>query len=346
MALLAGTVVILLQTSCSPSTENALTRVKFGLDWIVEGTHTPWIIAKEKGYFEEEGLDVVFERGFGSRDSIVKVGAGAYDMGYGDLYAMLNFNTRYPKKPLVAVSVYFYETPMSFVALKDSGIETPKDFEGRRLSFVPGGSTQRFWPTFAEAAGIDVEKVNLVSVDPKLHQVVLMTKEVDVITPFVVSGMPQLNKEGYGEAQLNTFTFDQLGFDFYGNGVVTTREFAEENPEVVRGFNRALIRGHMDMIADPEEALDYLEAHRDFVDREMERYRIELGIKSFIITEESKRVGLGQIDPERFQRSLAQVAPVLELDTIPSVEDVFDGQYLPPFEERLFAPAVLEKYGK
>jgi NitT/TauT family transport system substrate-binding protein len=69
----------------------AETAVKFTLDWKFEAPSAPFFIALDKGYFKDEGLDVTIDSGAGSRESIPRVATGAYDMGFGDVNALIKF---------------------------------------------------------------------------------------------------------------------------------------------------------------------------------------------------------------------------------------------------------------
>ena len=70
----------------------------------------------EPGYFAEEGLDVTFERGFGSADTASKIAAGQYDMGFGDMYAMIEFNEQNPDQKLIVVAVPQNKAPFALMS--------------------------------------------------------------------------------------------------------------------------------------------------------------------------------------------------------------------------------------
>ncbi len=88
--------------------------VKIMMDWIIQGTHTPYLIAQEKGYFKAEGVTVdAIDRGMGATNVAVSVAGGAYQFGWVDLPTMIKFNAQNPGTPLLAVYVSFDETPMA-----------------------------------------------------------------------------------------------------------------------------------------------------------------------------------------------------------------------------------------
>ncbi len=66
--------------------------VKVILDWLIQGTHAPWILAKEKGYFKAEGINVTIDAGKGGTTTAINTASGAYQFGYVDMVTMINFN--------------------------------------------------------------------------------------------------------------------------------------------------------------------------------------------------------------------------------------------------------------
>src|ERR687891_1715339 len=74
----------------------AQTNVNFTLDWKFQGPTAAFIIAKEKGYFDEEGLDVSIDSGNGSAGAVTRVASGAYQMGFADINALVEFNVENP----------------------------------------------------------------------------------------------------------------------------------------------------------------------------------------------------------------------------------------------------------
>ena len=103
------------------------TKAKFVLDWTWQAHHAIWTLAQDKGYFADEGLDVTIDRGFGSGDTVSKVAAKTYDIGFADGNVLLKFNAENPDDQLVTVLIVLNASPNSVIFLKKSGIRAPKD---------------------------------------------------------------------------------------------------------------------------------------------------------------------------------------------------------------------------
>src|SRR5712675_3595540 len=96
--------------------------VKISLDWIVQGTHAPFFVAQDKGYFKAEGVTVdTIDAGKGATNVAVSVAGGAYQFGWVDLPSMIRFNAANPTSPLIAVYMSFDESPLAVITRKAAG---------------------------------------------------------------------------------------------------------------------------------------------------------------------------------------------------------------------------------
>src|SRR6266576_6663979 len=96
--------------------------VKISLDWVIQGTHAPFFIAQDKGYFKAEGVTVdAIDAGRGATNVAVSVAGGVYQFGWVDLPSMIRFNAANPASPLVAVYMSFDESPLAVITRKAAG---------------------------------------------------------------------------------------------------------------------------------------------------------------------------------------------------------------------------------
>jgi NitT/TauT family transport system substrate-binding protein len=112
-----------------------------------------------KGYFAEEGLNVTIDQGEGSAATVTRIMGGAYDAGFGDINAIIQNAAHAPRRgagdglPAVEPPALRHR-----VTPKSSGIETPADFEGRKLGGAQGTPTTRLFPVFAALNDIDLSR--------------------------------------------------------------------------------------------------------------------------------------------------------------------------------------------
>jgi NitT/TauT family transport system substrate-binding protein len=320
-------------------TPDELTPVNFTLSWLLQGVDGPLLLALENGYFAEEGLDVSFERGYGSSGTASTIAAGQYDLGFGDMYSMIEFNQENPDDKLIAVAIAYNKAPFALISFEESGIDSIEGMMGKKLGAPIGDAPRRLWPVLAEQVGVDADGVEWVTMEPKLRQTFLLQGNVDAISGFSYSMLPALVEAGRTLDDMNIFYYTDNGLDLYGNVILVKESYLEENPDVVRGFIKAYLRGMQDTLRDPNAGLEaVLAAGDELMDRDSEKLRLQIALDGLLVTDEVREIGLGAADPERLETTIAQTVAGFGLAETPPVEEVFDGSYLPPLEERMAPP--------
>lgn len=328
------------ETNTATSTDKqTLKTVKFTLSWLLQGIDAPLTFAIDKGYFANEGVNVQYQRGYGSADALAKIAAGQYDMGFGDMYSMIEFNEKNPDQKLVAIAVTFSKAPFAIVALKKSGINSVKQLEGKKLGAPAGDAPRRLWPVFAKQVGVDPSSANWTTMEPKLRESFLLQGRVDAISGFSYSMLPSLIKGGAKLEDINVFYFSDNGLDYYGNAIIAKESFLKENPELVKGFLKAYFKGFQGALKDPTTGLDSVMANGDkLMSKEAEKLRLQIALDKLWVTPEVEAVGIGGVDPQRLKKTIDQTVTGFGLKSNPAVETVFDGSFLPPKEERAIPP--------
>ncbi|WP_306119690.1 MULTISPECIES: ABC transporter substrate-binding protein [unclassified Roseitalea] len=314
----------------------AQTDVKFTLDWKFEAPSAPFFIALDEGYFEEEGLNVTIDSGAGSRESIPRVATGAYDMGFGDINALIKFLEENPEQKVTAVMMAYERPPFAVIGLKSQGItEDPKSLEGKTLGAPPPDAAFGQWPAFVEAAGIDTSDITIENVGFPVREPMLAQGQVDAIFGFSFSSVINLKAQGVPDEDIVPIMMGENGLDLYGNVVMVNPVFAADNPEAVSGFIRALIKGYRDTVADPAGAMDYVLKRNGVLDKDVEIDRINMAIEQSILTPAVMENGFGGIDMEKLGETMDWLAISMDVQDPPAPEDVFDPSFLPPAEERM-----------
>ncbi|GGC92619.1 ABC transporter substrate-binding protein [Vreelandella lutescens] len=315
------------------------TSIRFQLDWRFEGPAAPFLMAAEKGYFAEEGLDVQIDSGSGSAGAVNRVASGAYEMGFGDLNALVEFLAENPEGPgIQGVYIVYDGTPAAVFARKESGIESPADLAGKTIAAPAFDTGYRAWGIFAAANGLEADAVEWQNVDPTLRETLLTRGDVDAITGFYFTSLLNLEERGMSEDDLTIMPFPEYGVPLYGNAILASEAFAQDNPEAVQGFLRAFNRALGETLADPEAAIEYVKNRDGLIDVEMETRRLKLALESVVDTPDARENGVGGVDDERLRQAIQLVADAYDLPTLPSPDQVFDSRYLPPVEERMLLP--------
>jgi NitT/TauT family transport system substrate-binding protein len=139
--------------------------VRIMMDWIIQGTHAPFFVAQDKGYFKEQGVIVdAIDAGKGATNVAVSVAGGVYQFGWVDLPSMIRFNAANPASPLVAVYMSFDASPLAVITRKDAGIRKPIDLDGKKIAGGPGTAVHDTISILLKAADAESVKINWVAV--------------------------------------------------------------------------------------------------------------------------------------------------------------------------------------
>ena len=310
-------------------TAHAETAMPFALDWKFEGPAAPYFVAVDKGYFSDADLSVEVSPGKGSLDAIPKVVTGAFPVGMADVNALVRFLDQNPGAPVTAVMIIYDKPPFAIVGRKSLGVENPKDLEGRILGAPPPDGAWAQFPIFANETGIDVSAVKVEPVGFPTREPMLAEGNVAAVTGFSFSSYLNLVRLGVPEDDISTILMADHGVDLYGNAIIVNTEFAEKNPDAVKGFLEGVAKGWVDAIADPAAAMPSLTKRNPAADAELEQRRLQLAIDANVVTDYTSANGMGGIDQDRFDNALEQIKLTYEFKTTPDAALYFTTDYLP-----------------
>lgn len=331
----AGAAALWLALALLPAVANAQTKIKLVMPWKWSGNMAWYLMAQDKGYFKAEGLDVEIDQGEGSAASIPKVAAGTYDAGVGDVNAVIDLAAKRPEVAPVVVYMVSNVPPFTIAVMKDSPIKTPKDLEGKTVGGPATDAALKLFPAFAKVTGIDASKVKISNMAPNLREQMLQRGQVDAAFGFVSTIYFSAKLVGIDpEKDLRFMNYSDHGLDFYSNGIFFSRAFIKDNPKAVQGFLKAVNRAIKEVVASPEQGIEYLVKREPLVNRKVELERLVFAIKNDMSHPEIIKIGLGDIDDARFKRAITKLVEINELPRTPAVGDVFDRRFLPPRAER------------
>src|SRR5262247_950556 len=320
-----------LTTPAGAETKN----VKIMMDWIIQGTHAPYFVAQEKGYYKAHGVTVdALDAGKGATNVAVTVAGGAYHFGWVDLPTMIKFNAQNPAAPLIAVYVSFEQTPLALITRKDAGIRTPADLDGKKIAGGPGVAVHDTISILLKAAHAENVKINWVSVQPQLFGPMLKRGEVDGTGGFTNSNIPAALELGFTLDDLFVIKYSDFGADMYGLALVTTKKFADENPQTVRGVVAALNQGTKDTIASPQKALEVLKRNDPMMKLDIEKVRLDIAL-GLTNTQNVMKNGLSSVTPEKLQKTIDAMVSAYQLSVRPDPATVYTDHFLPPPTERM-----------
>jgi NitT/TauT family transport system substrate-binding protein len=312
-----------------------MTDIRFTLGWKTQGSDAPMLLALNKGYFADEGLNVTIDQGEGSAATVTRIMGGAYDAGFGDINAIIQNAAARPGEAPVMVFQMWNRPPFAIAVPADSGITTPKDLEGKTIGGAQGTPTTRLFPVFARLNDIDVDMVGYASLAPNLQEPMLIRGDIDAAYTFTVSSWFNLiaNRKDPGK-DFTWLNYEDYGMDLYSNGVMVSRELLTENPEAVAGLVRAVTKATLEIAKSQDEAVEAIIAFDNLADPDLERARLGFALTNLMNHPETAETGIGDLVDDRLTRSIALIAEGYGLEALPEASEIFDRSFLPPVEER------------
>jgi NitT/TauT family transport system substrate-binding protein len=310
------------------------TKLRFTLDWRFEGQLAMFMMAKNKGYYQQEGLDVQVDSGAGSAAAITRIASGSHDVGTGDLTALIEYLSNNPGPTrLQAVYLIYSETPFMVHALKKSGIAKPQDLAGKSIGAPVFDAARKSFPIFAKQVGIDPKSITWQNVDAALRETMIARGDLTAATGFEVNRL-NLIARGVKEEEIVMFRYVDYGVKLYGNAILASKRLIDENPKALAAFVRASNRALIDTIADPAEAVKHVKQFDPLIDEGRELAKLQLTLRA-INTPGARAAGLGALSKLALENQVDEVTAAFGLKTKPNADLIFNSDFLPPRQERL-----------
>jgi NitT/TauT family transport system substrate-binding protein len=304
-------------------------KVHFTLDWILQGPQSTFLRAAESGCFARAQLDVVIDRGFGSGDTVTKVAAGNYDMGFADLNVVMEFNARSTGPKALAVFVMHDASSAAVLTLASTGITEPKDLIGKRIAAPTGDASRRLFPILAKSAGFDPAAVLWQNISPELREPMLARGEVDAITGLTYTGIMSLIAVGVPADRIRTLKYADYGADLYGHAVIVNPAFAAANGPAVTSVIRCTAETMREELTTPELSIAALKKRDPLISEAIELERLKLSIDCCWVTPNTRAHGFSAVAQPRLVNSIRTVAEAFGFPPLPP-DEVYSARFLPP----------------
>lgn len=298
--------------------------VTLRMSWFPFQDYAPFLVAQEKGFYAEEGLNVKMLPGKGSGISSKLVAAGENDFGItaADMVLM----SKIKGMPIKSVMAIHQESLAAVFYHKSTGIKTPKYLEGKTLAVEVNGTKYQQFIAFCKKNGVDITKIRVIAVDASQERPLFLRGESDLTLQFT-NGMEALLKEKGLSNDVDRMLFSDYGIHIYNHTIITHEDTIKNRPDLVKKFVRASIKGWNYAIGHPEEAIDILVKHYPEMNKntELDNFKTELSVLDTSVTREN---GFGYQTKERWDELQDMLYDLKMIDKKIDVTTVFTNEFL------------------
>src|SRR5450830_1637039 len=261
-------------SSCSITSENNssdiknqnLKKITVVLDWVPNTNHTGIYVARDKGYYKEEGLDVeIIQPTKGGAADLIAAGKGEFGISYQEQVTYARLAT--PPLPVKAIAAIIAHNTSGFASPAEKNIKTPKDFEGKKY----GGWGTPIEETMIRALmvkyGADYSKVQIINIGASDF---MTSVQKDVDFSWIFYGWDGIASK-VKDFKINFLKLQDLdkNLDFYTPVIITSEQIITNEPEMAKKFLSATSKGYNYAISNPEDSALILLKNAPELDKEI-----------------------------------------------------------------------------
>ena len=281
-----------------PLASEAMEEVRLQLKWKHQFQFAGYYAAQEQGYYRAAGLDVEIIPSRLDEDAVQQVLQGKAEFGVGTTDLLL---LREQGQPVVVLATIFQHSPLALMMIKRDGIQSVHDLADQKVMIEPGAAELY---AYLRREGVSPETFALLP--HSLHTEDLLSGAVDAMSIYVTDEPFELRAVGQ---EYLLYSPRSVGIDFYGDNLFTTEQQLKQNPERVRAFREASLKGWVYAMENPEEMVQLI--HTQYSQRHsIEHLRFEADQMEPLLR--ASLVEIGHMNPGRWQH-IAETYAVLGL---------------------------------
>jgi NitT/TauT family transport system substrate-binding protein len=232
------------------ATAFAQTKLNLRLDWKPGAQHAPFYLAKQKGYYAQEGVDLNIVSGSGSSDSVKQVGSRAVDVAIVDALVMVQAAEQ--RVPVKSIAVYYQRTAISIISPKTKPITSVQQLTGDVKVGAPKASaTSQGLIALLSVNNIKIEQVKVVDIGFGVQP--LLVKQVDALMAFTNIQPIELETAGMPVHEL---LIADHGVNVYGLTLASNDDFIAKQPAALAGFLRATKKSVLELASAKQSGVD------------------------------------------------------------------------------------------
>ncbi|MBL8386054.1 MAG: ABC transporter substrate-binding protein [Burkholderiales bacterium] len=327
--------LVLLMMGGQALAQARLDKFPFRLNWTLYGEHAPFFVARDKGFYAAEGLDVEIQEGSGSTTVSQLVASNNSPVAYVDAATMMRGVSN--GMPIRAVGVTLQQSPMAFIYRADAARPTKiSEIKGSRIAMTAGDASLAIFTAFMGKLGMKVEDVQVITVaNPQGKEQAVLNKQADALLGYFMDQGPRMQLQT-GVKMGWTRLYDMAGVTTLSSAIIVNNNWAKDakNQDMLRRFLRASQRGWQHAFDNRAEAAEIFRKAAPVFTQEIALLEVE-GTMSIIRTERTKgkAIGVSDIgdwrDTQDLLAKFAKLNPASDLNVYFTNEYLSEAPYLP-----------------
>jgi NitT/TauT family transport system substrate-binding protein len=317
---------LLLSTPAFAQTK--LEKFPFRLNWTLYGEHAPFFVARDKGFYAQEGLEVEIQEGSGSTTVSQLVANSTSPVAYVDAATMMRGVGA--GMPIRAVGVTLQQSPMAFIYRADAARPTKaSEIKGSRIAITAGDASLAIFTAFMGKLGMKLEDVQMITVaNPAAKEQAVLGKQADALLGYFMDQGPRMQLQS-GVKMGWTRLYDMAGVTTLSSAIIANNNWMADarNQDALRRFLRASQRGWQYAFDNRAEAAEIFRKAAPVFTQEIALLEVE-GTMTIIRTERTKGKPIAWSDAGDWQDSQDLLAKFAKLKPAPDVSVYFTNQYL------------------
>ncbi len=308
-------------------------KLQFRLNWTIYGEHAPFFVAKDKGFYKDEGLDIEILEGSGSTTVAQLVANLTNPVAYVDAATMMRGIGA--GMPIRAVGVTLQQSPMAFIYRADAARPTKIDeIKGSRIAITAGDASLAIFTAFMGKLGMSVDDVKLITVaNPQSKEQAVLNKQADSLLGYFMDQGPRMQLQT-GVKMGWTRLFDMAGVSTLSSAIIVNNDWAKDakNQDILRRFLRASQRGWQYTFDNRDEATAIFLKHAPAFNTEIGLLEIN-GTMSILRTKNTEGKPIGWSSVEDWKDTQALLEQFAKLKPQADMSVYYTNQYLsePPY---------------
>ena len=309
------------QPTQPPSPPAEMDEVRLTLNFLAGGPQAGFMYAKELGYYEEVGLDVIIEEGQGSATTAQLVATGGAQIGFADGPAAMQVRSQGGEVKIIAPILQ--TNGFALISLKETGIESVDDLRGKTLAVQPGTAQATLLEAVFEVNDLPRDEVEVINIDPAALVGSLLEGRVDAILAGADFQSVQIRDRGF---EINEQFYRDIGIPTVGLSIIANDQMIQNEPDVLRRFVEASLRGWDAARDNPQAAAEAVVNQFQVADPEQILKQLEIDL--LLVCAPGAQT-LGAPPEQNWQTTYDLMTEYLEFPTDKPITDYYTTEFVP-----------------